>query len=298
LTFEQRIRGVFGARGEAWLRALPETIAQIAARWSLVMDAPFANLTYNYVAPGARSDGTPVVLKLGVPNPELMSEVAALRVYSGRGMVALLEADAAAGALLLARVSPGASLVTEHNDDRATLVAAEVMRKLRCRPPAEHAFPTVARWGQAFARLRSRFDGGSGPLPAPVFSRAEALYAELLSSSSSDVVLHGDLHHDNILAAGDAGWLAIDPKGVIGDPAFEPASLLLNPPGLENRASLDRLLARRIDILSEALGLEAERLRGWAEAKAVLSACWTIEDHGDAWQPAIALAERFAALRL
>jgi streptomycin 6-kinase len=169
---------------------------------------------------------------------------------------------------------------------------------LRCPPPAEHAFPTVARWGQAFARLRSRFDGGSGPLPAPVFSRAEALYAELLSSSSSDVVLHGDLHHDNILAAGDAGWLAIDPKGVIGDPAFEPASLLLNPPGLENRASLDRLLARRIDILSEALGLEAERLRGWAEAKAVLSACWTIEDHGDAWQPAIALAERFAASRL
>lgn len=274
------------------------TLDVIAARWSLTLDAPFANLTYNYVASATRADGQPVVLKLGVPNPEMRSEIAALRLYDGRGMVALLEGDAEAGALLLARVAPGVSLTTEHNDERATLVAAEVMRALRLPAPFEHPFPTLARWGEGFTRLRARFDGGSGPMPAPLFSRAEALYAELLVSSGAGVVLHGDLHHDNILSAGDGSWLAIDPKGVIGEAAFEPASLLLNPQDLHSWPDLNRVLARRIQILAEALAFEPERLRAWAEAKAVLSACWSIEDHGDGWQPAIALAERLVALRL
>jgi streptomycin 6-kinase len=264
-------------------------------RWRLTMEAPPVRTPSGLVAM-VRRGGERLVLKL----PRAEDERGAWRVlahYAGAGAVRVVE-HAGDGAVLLERALPGDPLtarVLAGDDDGAMVVVCGVARRLHQRVPPRQRFARIEDWGGGFRRHRC---AGRGGVAGHLLDQGEKLFAKLAESQAPRRLLHGDLHHDNILAAGDAGWLAIDPKGVIGDPAFEPASLLLNPPGLENRASLDRLLARRIDILSDTLGLEAERLRGWAEAKAVLSACWTIEDHGDAWQPAIALAERFAALRL
>lgn len=296
--FAQTIREMYGARGDEWLGRLPETLAGCERRWSLRAGEPFPNLTYNYVAPAERADGVACVLKLGVPNKELTSEAAALRLFDGRAAVRLLEADADGGALLLQRVAPGTSLLAVEDDDRATLIAAEVMRALWRPAPPDHPFPTVARWAAGLARMRARFDGGTGPLPARLVQQAEAQFASLLDTSTAPVVLHGDLHHDNILASADGGWLAIDPKGVAGEPAYETGAIIRNPPGLLGWPNLERVLARRIHLLAGALGFEAERIRAWAFAQAVLSAWWSVEDHGHGWESAIALAERLAGLRL
>jgi streptomycin 6-kinase len=111
------------------------------------------------------------------------------------------------------------------------------------------------------------------------YDQAERLFAELLSSAAAQVLLHGDLHHFNILSAERSPWLAIDPKGVIGEPAYEAGALLRNPfPKLLDLDDPGRLLSRRVSILAEALDLDARRIRGWAVAQAVLAAVWSIED--------------------
>ncbi len=297
--FARTIREVFGARGEAWLDRLPALLAACEGRWSLRAGPPFPNLTYAYVAPAVRGDGMAVVLKLGVPSRELTAEIAALRVFDGTGAVRLIDADPDAGVLLLERLSPGTSLLrmSGEDDEQATRIAARVMRSLWKPPPAAGSLPTVAGWAAGFGRLRARFDGGTGPLPARLVEQAEAQFAALTGTAVVPVLLHGDLHHDNVLLGGET-WLAIDPKGLIGEPAYETGALLRNPPGLHLRPDLDRLLARRLAVLSEELGFEPERLRAWAFAQAMLSAWWSVEDHGHGWEPAILLAEHFAGPRV
>lgn len=280
-TFEQTIVALHGPAGEAWLANLPALIAAYEARWTVRAFPPFPNLSYNYAAPGERQDGTPVVLKLGVPSPELRGEIEALRLYDGRGCVRLLEGAPDEGALLLERLRPGTMLSTVADDEAATLIAANVMRALWVPAPVEHSFPTVAGWAAGLKRLRQGFAGGTGPLPAPLVDVAEGYFAELLASSGEPVLLHGDLHHFNILAAEREPWLALDPKGLVGEAAYDVGALLHNPVG----GYLDvpdpgRKLARRVAILAEVLGFDRRRIAMWGTAVAVLSAWWSVEDQG------------------
>jgi streptomycin 6-kinase len=106
---------------------------------------------------------------------------------------------------------------------------------------------------------------------------------------STSLILHGDLHHFNILSAEREPWLAIDPKGVVGEAAYEAGALLRNP--LEDMSQYPHILKRRIAILSEMLDIDCQRILGWAVAQAVLSAWWSYEDHGQGWEPGVALAE-------
>ena len=123
------------------------------------------------------------------------------------------------------------------------------------------------------------------------------LFAELLGSQSEPVLLHGDLHHDNILAAERQPWLALDPKGIVGEPAYEVGALLRNPmPGILALPDVRGVLARRLDQFAEELTLERQRLLGWGIAQAVLSGWWSYEDHGHGWEPAVACAEILASL--
>jgi streptomycin 6-kinase len=172
------------------------------------------------------------------------------------------------------------------------------MRGLWRAVPEAHDFPTAADWGRGFARCRALFGGGAGPFPPRLFGEAESLYAELLASSAAPVLLHGDLHHGNVLAAAREPWLAIDPKGLVGEPAYEVGALLRNPlPQLLRLPNPVRVTERRIAQLSEELGFERERVRGWALAQAMLSAWWSIEDSGELGEFGFAAAEVIAATR-
>ncbi len=294
-SFTRTVTNLYGAAGVEWLQRLPELLAGCARRWSLQLLPPFP-LSYNYAAPVIRADGTEAVLKVGVPNPELRSEIAALQLYDGRGIVRLLDADADQGVLLLERLRPGTMLSTLADDDEATAIAAEVMQQLWRPVPATHSFPTVAKWAAGLQKLRPFFDGGYGPFPPALVDRAEGLFAELLASQDELVVLHGDFHHYNILAAEREPWLAIDPKGLVGERGYECGPFLYNPAQISSMPHLERVLARRIDILVERLGLDRRRVIGWSLAAAVLSAWWSCEDEGEAGQGALACAAALAKL--
>ncbi len=288
-AFARTIVDVFEQDGVAWIERLPTTIADCERRWSLVVAPPVPNLSYNYVAPAVRSDGVEMILKLGVPHAELRSEIAALRLYAGHGCAMLLDADSEQGYLLLERLRPGTPLADLAGDEQATAIAAEVMRQLWRPVPPDHTFPTVARWAEGLQRLRAEFGGGTGPFPPRLVGKAERLFADLLGSMDAPVLLHGDLHHWNILAAERRPWLAIDPKGIVGEPAYEVGALLRNR--LDAAPDIRRLTVQRVDQLAEALGFDRQRLLAWCLAQAVLSAWWSYEDHGGGWEEMIEFAE-------
>jgi streptomycin 6-kinase len=207
----------------------------------------------------------------------------------------LLDADAERGILLLERILPGTPLSDVTDDQEATAIAAQVMRRLWRPAPAEHRFPTVARWAAGLQRLHARFGGGTGPFPAATIARAEGLFAELIASSTEDMLLHGDFHHWNVLTAGREPWLALDPKGIVGDPGYEVGPWIANRiPDDMDAATARRSMARLLDQLAEALPYDRARLRSWALAQFVLSAWWSYEDHGYGWEPTIAKAEVLA----
>ncbi len=291
--FYRNIVSLHRQDGQRWLKLLPDQIAHFEQLWGIDVGKPYSNLSYNFIAAANTTDGIPAVLKLGFPNKELCSEIEALKIYSGRGSVDLLAAEAEQGALLLECLKPGQTLKSAAvDDDQATYIAAEVMQSLWRDPPNEETFPTVAVWGQGFCRLRRVFEGSSGPFPEFLVAKAEGIFAEYLASSNPGVLLHGDLHHENILFDERRGWLAIDPKGVIGEPAYEVGALLRNVKSdlLEER-SLQSICERRIAILAEKLGFSRTRILGWGLAQAVLSAWWSYEDHGTSGDEWLSIAQ-------
>ena len=297
-NFARRTALYHGADGLAWLERLPEILAACERRWHLKLGEPFSNLSFHYVTPATREDGTQVVLKVSSPTDEFEKETTALRIFAGRGCVQLLDYDASNEVQLLERLQPGRSLRTVTDDVQAISIATSVMGTLWRPVPAVHPFPTVLDWGKGLTRLRQHYNGGSGPFPAKLLEEAETLFAELSSSMAEPVVLHGDLHQDNILSGG-SHWAAIDPKGLIGEPAYETGDLLRNfHPELLEMPNPRTVLARRIDQIAEELGFERARIRDWGLYQAVLSVWWDIEDSDRIAYDVLTCAELLATIKV
>jgi streptomycin 6-kinase len=297
--FISNIRNVFKDKGDAFLAALPDSIAQASVKWGLTNVEPVPTLSYNFVAFADRGDRS-VVLKMGVPNRELLSEIEALRLFNGEGACQLIDADEVNYWMLLERLTPGEMLVNLKDDEEATRIAAEVMKEIwkpledvkdpprRLHPglvsPALRMtdlgkFIPLSDWFDGLKRLRPMFDGGTGPLNEKIVRRVEHWVSHVFADNHHPVLMHGDFHHYNVLSS-ERGWLVIDPKGVMGPAGYEVGPLLMNPwEELLKMDSYKQLTRRRIDILQEHLGFERERILEWGLAHAVLSAWWGIEDH-------------------
>jgi streptomycin 6-kinase len=198
-----------------------------------------------------------------------------VRAFGGRGMVRALEHED--GAVLLERLRPGTALtglVVQGNDDGATSILASVIRDMK--PDATpFGCPTVADWGRAFTQYRKRGDIQIAPA---LIDHAESVYLDLCATQRPTRLLHGDLQHYNVLHDDDRGWVAIDPKGVVGELEYELGASIRNPaelPALFTNAAVARA---RADRLCAALGLDADRAMAWSYAQAVLSAIWGVED--------------------
>ncbi len=292
----QKMIEMYGKNGDAWIQALPDILAEFAQRWGLTLQPPF-ELSYNYVAPAIRADGSEAVLKLGFPNRELLSEVHALQICDGQGMVRLLEADFERKIFLLERVRPGVELITIEDDDAVIRVAAQVMKQYWRPVTGDRPLLTVENWTAGLTNLRPHFNDTTGPFPEYLVDAAENIFAEFIPTQGEKVLLHGDLHHWNILSATRQPWLAIDPKGVIGEREYDTGAILRNPWGKRfNLEKLKRIQSRRVDIFCEMLGFERKRILGWGMAQAVLSAWWSVEDGGSIEEATLAYAEALYAL--
>lgn len=278
--YRDHIIELLGDEGAAWADGLPDLVDELAAEWSLDIGEVREPLTFNFIVSVRLPDGAPGILKLGFAGGGMERELAALKFFDGRGAVRVLRDDPRRWAMLLERVEPGTPLTAIHDDERGTTIAANAMRELRRPIRGEHSFPTVAVL-PAGLLVREHFDGGTGPFPAALVDRAQGLFRELIASSGEPVLLHGDLHHWNILQADGDAWLAIDPKGVVGEAEYEVGAFIRNPtPGLMERPDAGPLLERRIYQFSDELGFDRKRVHGWSLATAVLAGWWAFEDHG------------------
>jgi streptomycin 6-kinase len=272
-------------------RRLAERAAAVARRWELSLEERFPftpGSAGNYVAAAKRADGTSCVLKVSPYVAETRNEIAALAFWDGDGAARLLAADRRRGALLLEHIQPGTMLaeLSTSDDDAATRIAAAMLRKLWRPATEEVGLCSLESWCAAFDRNRHVLSHGVPGFPAELFERADSLRAELLASTMQPVVLHGDLHHFNILRSGRAEWLAIDPKGLAGDPCFDVCQFLRNPVTVPISVN-----SRRLDIFCSELELDPRRTRDWCLVHAVLDACWSFED-GEAWESRVAYAEQ------
>ncbi|NHN28854.1 aminoglycoside phosphotransferase family protein [Paenibacillus agricola] len=291
-SFISTIKGVHQEKGELWLEKLDSLIQYCEQRWSCQVLAPYP-LSYHFVAPIRFNKGTEAVLKLGVPGKEMIHEVEALRLYKGNGCAQLWDSDTAKGILVLERANPGHTLKAVADDEEATLLAAAVMRKLQVRPPIQPLFPSTLDWSKGLQKLRSRYNGGTGPLPEPMVRKAEDYFAKLHASWRNVQLLHGDLHHENILAAEREPYIAIDPKGVIGEPEYGVIPFLINH--LPEHNAID-VIRRRIELFTEELSLNKTRIIAWGYSHSVLSAWWFVEDQLDGFEQELSKALIFEKL--
>jgi streptomycin 6-kinase len=277
--FKERYIQMKGERGREWIERLPQTITSLLNKWKLTLHEPF-HLTYNYVAPVQLQDGSDGVLKVMLTGEKMQREFDALNAFNGDGAVIILKFDSELDALLLERAIPGISLKEVKNDEEATRQLIKIMNLMKKQVPEKHIFYDMNERMDNFKKHLDRFEGTSGPIDQELFDKAYETFKQLAASQGEEVVLHGDLHHGNVVSAQRASYLAIDPKGMIGEPEYECGALLRNQLP-KDRIEMKKILERRIDQIAEEMGYDKERIRLWGFSQAVLSMIWLLEDHGE-----------------
>jgi streptomycin 6-kinase len=244
-----------------------------AAQWKVYIEET-RETPSSLIAFGVR-DGRRVVLKLAKNEGDEARSGQVLRAFGTEGTVRVFEAEIRA--VLLERLEPGeelVSLVRRGDDDQATRILAGVIARL-----AGHEAPvgtvTVAEYGRAFDWY---VQTGDQQVPADLVREAHDLYRDLAATQGTTMLLHGDLQHYNVLYDNERGWLAIDPKGVVGELEYEVGALMRNPMELPEIYTQPSTIERRLAILTSVLSLDRSRALRWCFAQAVLSAVWGVED--------------------
>ena len=243
-----------------------DTVAYLCDRWALLPEGPRIATASSTLVPVQRGAGR-AMLKLA----HTMEEARGGRLmqwWGGDGAAPVLARHGSA--LLLARATGGS--LAALGDDFATLVLVQVAARLAgagSGPPP--GLVALRRWFRALWPA-ARHHGG-------VLAEAAAIAMVLLDTSRDEGVLHGDLHHGNVLDFGPDGWLAIDPKGLWGERGFEFVALFRNPDAA--RVLAPGRLACEATRVAELAGLDRARLLGWVAAGAALAAAWTLSDGGD-----------------
>jgi streptomycin 6-kinase len=265
-----------GDAGRAWLDSLPGRVADYLVRWELRPERVFTpGGQISMIVLVRLADETPAVLKAGLVTVETRNEAAALAHWDGRGAVRLLDADPAEGMLLLERLQGDVSL-RSLPEPKAMLEASAILQRLWVPAADDHPFTSVAGYTAGLAAtLRERREQPWAADIRHLIDDALETRERLLVEPVDDVLLHGDYHHGNVLAADRAHWLAIDPKPLVGDPAYDLAWLtrdrldtLAAAPGAESAAR------RRITKLADSLDVDRDRLRGWTLFRAVEAGTW------------------------
>ncbi|MDQ0887068.1 streptomycin 6-kinase [Paenibacillus sp. V4I9] len=275
--FVQTLRDVHKGKAEEWLRNFDRLIYDCEKRWQMKMMSPF-DLSFNFVAPAIRKDGTEVVIKLVIPGDEFVSEVDALTLFNGNGIVKIIDVDIAKGILILERLIPGQTLASLESEDEAAHIASQVMKKLWIPAPSNSSsIPTTMHMEEKLINIYKRNIEGHGPITKDILHEAVDTYRSMNAMPDKPFLLHGDLHHYNILMAAREPWLAIDPKGLIGDREYDVIQYLLNK--LPNGDST-HVIEKRIDIFVKELNLDKKRMLSWGFAHSVLATCWTVQEDG------------------
>ncbi|MEU8433401.1 aminoglycoside phosphotransferase family protein [Streptomyces sp. NPDC029216] len=280
---EEFVRGTVereGEAGERWLAELPGIVEGLLARWDCAPDGAVMHGGVGVIVPVRRQrqrqpagdTGAAAVLKVSFPHPGNVHEPDAFAAWRGRGAVRLLERDDERFGMLLERARTSTVAEVEDGDEVVT-VAGRLNRRLAV--PAPPGLPRLREQADAWEeRLREDARELAPALSRGVLDTAVATVREL-GRTQPDTLVHGDLHARNILRADREPWLAVDPKGYVGDPAYDGGTLLKSRAlALIDADDPRKAVHRVLDVFAEAAELDRERVARWAQFHAVQAALW------------------------
>jgi streptomycin 6-kinase len=265
-----------GERGAAWLAALPRLVADLMDRWQCVPDGVVTHGGVGLIVP-VRQDRRSAVIKISFPHPGNVAEPDALEAWDGRGAVRLHARADEHFAMLLERAHPR-TLAEVADHDEVALVAGRLHRRLTI--PAPPGLPRLSDRAEEWdASLRRDAVELEHTLPSAAVALAVATVREL-GREQPETVVHGDFHGRNILRADREPWLVVDPKGYVGDPAYDAGALIkARVRELAGSDSPEKAVLRMLDVFAEAADLDRERVRRWAQFHAVDAVFWGLR-HG------------------
>ena len=283
-----RLQEAYGSAGKAWAESLPETCARALTDYRLRMvrasTTEFSLVMFCSETGSSSSSGK--VLKFCMPAACPQAFDWELWRAFGSRVVAPTTIDEHRDLIVFEQILPGNPLseLARIDDQAATRVMATVLARFLT--AEEVRLPTSAVDLESWCAPLFSFAKQS--LPSEEMNRhiggAQDVLMNLAATSSRAVLLHGDLHHENVLKAGRDTWKVIDPKGVLAEPAFEVGALMRNPgPELSARLDVAAVLRTRLRILHSALGFPQRRMAEWAYAQAALSYLWALEDGDEGW---------------
>lgn len=247
--FKAKARRQFGAKGSAWIDALPGILSKCIEEWRLEDLALIDDLSINFLCYASSPYGN-AVLKICGPHPEGRTESTALSLYNGRHVCRCLSIDEELGAKLLERIEPGDRLRCAVSVEEQLRVGAQLIRDLPIAVESSVELPRYGDWIEhSFGTAETRYR------PSPSFlstmEAAASLFTEI--PDVGECLLHGDLHHDNILLARDGSWKVIDPQGVIGAPVLECGRFIENHVVGDDKLFDLRKVEATVDYVSEVL---------------------------------------------
>jgi streptomycin 6-kinase len=246
-----------------WLERVPQLLAECAAEWELQLGEPYPAGAAGYVVRATLADRTSAVLKLIYPHHESEHEAEALRVWNGDGAVRLLDHDEERWAMLIERCEPGTLLARKEQDEALDVFIGLLPRLWQ---PAGEPFRPLADEAQMWIDdLPGLWEEAGQPFDENVVAAAIAALETLSSTQREQVLLHQDLHADNVLAAQREPWLVIDPKPLAGEREFAVAPIVRDA----ELGHSERDVLHRLDRLTSELSLDRERARLWTIGQTV-----------------------------
>lgn len=256
--FRKNTIAIYGHRGIIWLQNLPQALAELSAKWNLSEFNSVDNMTFNYVTRAIQGNQK-VILKLSLEYNLLHQEMSALKHFAGYGAVNIINYED--GALLLESVQSGNSLKNTYYDSCTKVqICCELAQCLhKVKLPIDYSFPS-------FHASLSVLDH-EWSLPLQYLECARNLRDHLLSNPYNEklVLLHGDLHHDNILSNTNS-WRVIDPKGVVGFPVNEYWSFVMD-------------VEEDTQYIAQFFNYDVLFVRQWYFVHVILAACWNLENN-------------------
>ncbi|MGL5930766.1 MAG: aminoglycoside phosphotransferase family protein [Dermatophilaceae bacterium] len=259
-----------GPSGVDWLATVPRLVDEALSRWDLMSDGPPRTGRTALVLP-VRRGSERLALKVAWPHPEGAHEALALSTWGGRAAVRLVAALPSQGVLLLERLDPERDL-RGVDADEACLETGRLLRRLQV--PAPPQLPRLAVYLEPHLERMTRRPA----VPRRVVTRTRGLARELLAGPVPELLLHTDLHYENVLH-GPQGWTAIDPKPVAGHPAFDIF------PSVQNRveemgtgATFRWSVRRRVSLLARSAGIDEDEALAWTLLRAGVGVSWATVD--------------------
>ncbi|MBS0285803.1 MAG: phosphotransferase [Proteobacteria bacterium] len=275
-AFIANIQDIYKEAGLTWLKHLPALLDRLCQKRGLRFLTAMPTLTYNFVGlVEVMATKETAIIKMAPTNEYVIKEAKWLERFH-EGVAKVFWIDEEHHAFLMEHLIPGKPLKTlvSSDDDQATRIICQTIRTIHAQKVETKGYKHLSELAHSFVALEGRVE-------TSLLSQAKAWFADLTQDKSQDVLLHGDLHHDNILSS-NTQWKAIDPHGYVGDPAFEVGPMIYNPGDcFPHEKDMTVIIERRLKILTEELRFDAKRIKAWTFCMSMLSIAWTVEDHGD-----------------